>query len=278
MGIRKFKPTTPGVRQMSMSTFEEITKRWPEKSLLMNIKKHAGRNSRGKITVRHRGSGAKRMYRMVDFNQTDKLGIEGKVAAIEYDPNRTAYIMLVIYRDGEKRYHIAPEGIKVGASILTKEKAKIKTGNRITLKNIPVGYSIHNVELYEKKGGKLARTAGTSLKLVSLEGTYAQLQMPSGEIRMVSKGCFASIGIVSNAEHNNIVIGKAGRSRHMGRRPVVRGTAMNPKDHPHGGGEGRTGIGLKHPKTPWGMAALGFKTRKRKYTNKWIVRSRHLAK
>ncbi|OGJ42287.1 50S ribosomal protein L2 [Candidatus Peregrinibacteria bacterium RIFCSPLOWO2_01_FULL_39_12] len=278
MGIRKFRPTTPGVRQMSISTFEEITKTWPEKSLLTNIKRHAGRNSRGKITIRHRGSGAKRMYRMVDFNQTDKLGIEGKVAAIEYDPNRTAYIMLVIYRDGEKRYHIAPEGIKVGASIMTKEKAKIKTGNRITLKNIPVGYSIHNVELCEKKGGKLARTAGTSLKLVSLEGPYAQLQMPSGEIRMVSKGCFASIGIVSNAEHNNIVIGKAGRSRHMGRRPEVRGKAMNPKDHPHGGGEGRTSIGLKHPKTPWGMPALGFKTRKRKYTNKWIVRSRHLAK
>lgn len=278
MGIRKFKPTTPGVRQMSMSTFEEITKSKPEKSLLINVKRHAGRNSRGKITVRHRGSGAKRMYRMVDFNQTNKLGIEGKVAAIEYDPNRTAYIMLVIYRDGEKKYHIAPEGIKVGAKIITKEKAKIKIGNRIILKNIPVGYSIHNVELYEKKGGQLARTAGTSLTLVSLEGPYAQLQMPSGEIRMVSKNCFASIGIVSNADHGNIVIGKAGRSRHMGRRPEVRGTAMNPKDHPHGGGEGRTGIGLKHPKTPWGMPALGFKTRRRKYTNRWIVRSRHLAK
>ncbi len=274
MGLKKFKPTTPGIRQMSIASFEEITKSKPEKSLTKTLKKNSGRNFSGRITVRHRGGGTRRRYRDIDFKRTDKLNIEGKVKAIEYDPNRTAYIMLVNYKDGEKRYHIAPTEIKVGDKIVTREKAKVKAGNRMKLKNIPVGFSIYNVELYEGRGGQLARSAGSSLKLVSVEGDYAQIQMPSGEIRLVSKDCYATIGIVSNIDHFNISIGKAGRTRHFGRRPQVRGKAMNPVDHPHGGGEGGCPIGLKHPKTPWGMPALGFKTRRRRYTDKMIIKDR----
>lgn len=272
MAVKKFKPTTPGRRQMTIASFEEITKTTPEKSLLVDLGRKSGRNNLGRITVRHRGGGAKHKYRLVDFSQLDKKGIEGKVTAVEYDPNRTAYIMLVQYIDGEKRYHLAPAGIKVGETVMCNDKAKVKVGNRMMLRNIPVGFDIHNVALKEEKGGQFARSAGSALKLTSLEGQYAQLQMPSGEIRMVSKNCFASIGQVSNIDHGNIKIGKAGRMRHMGRRPQVRGKVMNPVDHPHGGGEGSTSIGMKYPKTPWGMPALGFKTRKRH--NKMIVKDR----
>ena len=274
MPLKKFNPTTPGRRHMSMATFEEITKKKPEKGLIVRLKKNAGRNNQGRITTRHRGGGARTLYRMVDFKQTDKLNIPGKVAAIEYDPGRTAYIMLVNYADGEKRYHLAPSEVKVGDSVETKDKAKIKPGNRLKLRNIPIGYSIHNVELHKGRGGQLGRSAGANIKLVSLEGHYAQIQMPSGEVRMVEKDCYASIGIVGNIDHANVKIGKAGRRRHMGWRPTVRGKVMNPVDHPHGGGEGATSIGLKHPKTPWGMPALGFKTRRRKFTNNMIVRRR----
>ncbi len=274
MGVKKFKPTTPGRRQMSVASFEEITTKKPEKSLLVRKNQKSGRNSYGRITVRHRGGGVKKMYRIVDFKGTDKLNIKGKVTSVEYDPNRTAYIMLIQYKDGEKRYQIAPEGIKVEDEIITSEKAKIKTGNRMKIRNIPVGYEIYNVELHQGKGGQMARSAGSKLKLVSLSGEDAQIQMPSGEIRLVNKDCYASIGIVSNVEHSNIKIGKAGRNRLKGRRPQVRGKVMNPVDHPHGGGEGSNPIGLKHPKTPWGLPALGFKTRRRKYTDKMIIKDR----
>lgn len=275
MAIKKFRPTTPGVRGMSMASFEEITTSKPLKFLTITQKKNSGRNSRGIITVRHRGGGHKRRYRLIDFNMTDKANIEGTVKSVEYDPNRTAYIMLVQYKDGEKRYHLAPAEIKVGDKIITGEKAKIKVGNRMLLKNIPVGFSIHNIELYKGKGGQLGRTAGANLSIVSLEGDYAQIQMPSGEVRLVSKDCYASIGILSNIDRLNIKIGKAGRNRHRGLRPQVRGKAMNPVDHPHGGGEGGSPIGLKHPKTPWGLPALGFKTRRRHYTDRMIVKSRN---
>ncbi|MEK7672522.1 MAG: 50S ribosomal protein L2 [Patescibacteria group bacterium] len=274
MTLKKFKPTTPGVRHMSVSSFEEITRSKPTKSLTVKLKKGSGRNFRGKITVRHRGGGADRRYRMVDFKGTGKLNIEAKVQSVEYDPNRSAYIMLLGYKDGEKTYQLAPDGIKVGDEIVTKEKGKIKLGNRMMIKNIPVGYNIYNVELTLGKGGQLGRSAGTIIKLTSLEGDHAQIQMPSGEVRKVDKDCYASIGQVSNLEFNNIKIGKAGRKRHMGWRPTVVGTAMNAKDHPHGGGKGHTSIGLKYPKTPWGMPALGFKTRKRHYTTKMIVKRR----
>lgn len=274
MALKKFKPTSAGVRHMSMYSFDEITKTKPEKSLIVSLKRHAGRNSAGRITIRHRGGGAKKFYRLIDFNRVDKLGIEGTVKSVEYDPYRTARIILVQYKDGEKRYHLAPDGIKVGDKIITKEKAKIKVGNRLMLKNIPVGYEICEVELHKGKGGQLGRSAGTKIKLVSLETQKAQIQMPSGEIRLVEKTNYATIGTVGNIDHSNIKIGKAGRKRHMGRRPEVRGKAMNPCDHPHGGGEARNSIGLKHPKTPWGMPALGFKTRRRKYTNVMIIKDR----
>jgi len=274
MALKKFKPTTSGRRQMSVASFDEITKTTPEKNLTVSLKKHSGRNNQGRVTVRHRGGGVKRMYRIIDFKRTDKLNIEGKVTSVEYDPNRTAYIMLVQYKDGEKRYHLAPSEIKVDDVLMTGEKAKIQVGNRMQIHNIPVGYNIYEVELNKGKGGQMGRSAGSSVKLVSLEGKHAQIQMPSGEIRLVAKDNYATIGIVSNIEHNNIKIGKAGRMRLMGRRPQVRGKAMNPVDHPHGGGEGGASIGMKHPKTPWGLPALGFKTRRRKYTDKMIVKDR----
>lgn len=275
MPVKSYKPTTPGVRQMTRDTFEEITKSSPEKNLTYIKKEKAGRNNTGKLTVRHRGGGHKKRIRIVDFKSQDKAGIPAKVTAIEYDPNRTAYLMLLTYADGEKRYQIAPIGINVGDEIITKSKCKVKTGNRMTLQNIPVGYAIYNVELQPGKGGQLAKTAGSSAKLVSLEGPKAQVELPSGEIRLIEKKCFATIGTVSNADHGNIKIGKAGRSRWLGRRPQVRGKVMNPVDHPHGGGEGRNSIGLKAPKTPWGLPALGVKTRNRKSTDKFIVKSRH---
>ena len=274
MAVKKFKPTTPSLRHMSVSSFEEITTSKPEKSLIIKLKKHSGRNNNGRITSRHRGGGAKQFYRVIDFNRVDKSGVPGIVKSIEYDPYRTARIMLINYKDGEKRYHLAPDGIKVGEEIITNDKAKIKVGNRVMIKNIPVGYSIYEVELTKGKGGQLGRSAGTSIKLISLETPKAQIQMPSGEVRLVEKTHYATIGTVGNLDHGNIKIGKAGRKRHMGRRPHVRGKVMNPCDHPHGGGEGKNPIGLKTPKTPWGIPTLGFKTRRRKYTNVMIIKDR----
>lgn len=275
MPVKSFKPTTPGQRFRISLTYEELTKHTPEKRLCMRIQKHAGRNNQGRLTVRHRGGGNKVMYRLIDFKQTKKLNISGKVTAIEYDPFRTCFIMLVTYADGEKCYHIAPEGIKVGATVITKPTAKIKLGNRLLLENIPVGFEIHNLELTKGKGGQIIRSAGSSARLVSMEGPYAQVELPSKEIRFIHKDCYASIGRVSNVDHSLISLGKAGRARWKGLRPEVQGKAMNPIDHPHGGGEGGTPIGLPHPKTPWGAPALGHKTRKRnKWTNRFIVKTR----
>lgn len=276
MGVKPIKPTTPGRRNMSAYTFEEVTASKPNKRLITRLNKRSGRNNQGKITIRHRGGGHKRMYRMVDFNRIEKHNIEGKVVAVEYDPYRTAYIILVNYSDGDKRYHLAPQGIKVGDSVLLGDKTKIKPGNRMLIKNIPVGFSVYNIELSKGRGGQIIRSAGSSAKIVSQEDNkHTQVLLPSGEVRLVSKNCYASVGEMSNVEHSNIKIGKAGRKRNMGRRPAVRGKVMNPCDHPHGGGEGNQPIGLKHPKTPWGMPALGFKTRKRKYSDKHIIKSRH---
>ncbi|MBU0667574.1 50S ribosomal protein L2 [Patescibacteria group bacterium] len=278
MAIKIYKGTTPGRRNMSGYSFEEITRDKPEKSLLTSKRSRAGRNNQGKITIRHQGSGHKKQYRIIDFKQRDKINIPCKVISIEYDPNRTAYIMLVNYADGEKRYHLAPSTIKVGAELIAKEKAKAQVGNRMALKNVPPGYFIHNVELQLGRGGQIIRSAGSKGKVVAVEGDNAQVEFPSGEIRLVDKNCFATIGTVSNIDHSNVSIGKAGRNRWKGKRPAVRGKAMNPIDHPHGGGEGNQSIGLKHPKTPWGMPALGFKTRKRKYSDRLIVKSRRLKK
>ncbi len=275
MGIKTFKPTTGGRRHMISLTYDEITHKGPEKSLIKRLKNNAGRNNLGKITTRHRGGGARRIYRIVDFKQTDKLNIPATVKTIEYDPNRSSFIMLVAYRDGEKRYHLAPAGITVGEEILTKVKAKPKVGNRMKLENIPVGFQIFNLELTPGCGGQIIRSAGSSGKLVSLEGEMAHVQLASGEVRLVSKSCYATIGVVSNSDHANVIHGKAGTRRHMGWRPTVRGKVMNPCDHPHGGGEARNSIGLKHPKTPWGKPALGHKTRNRKkHSNAMIVTRR----
>jgi large subunit ribosomal protein L2 len=274
MGIRKFKPTSPALRQMSVSTFEEITKTEPEKSLLVSLNRSSGRNAQGRITIRHRGGGAKRKYRIIDFKR-DKDGIPGKVASIEYDPNRTANIALINYADGEKRYIIAPHNLKVGDVIYSGEDADIKVGNALKLKDIPVGTTVHNVELKPGKGAQLARSAGAEAQLMGKEGKYAQLRLPSGEFRLVPIECRATIGQVGNIDHEIITIGKAGRKRHMGIRPTVRGSAMNPVDHPHGGGEGRAPIGLPSPMTPWGKPALGYKTRKKnKKSNQYIIRRR----
>lgn len=276
MAIKNYKATTPGRRGMTGYTFEEVTKSKPEKSLTVRINKRSGRNNQGRLTVRHRGGGHKKLYRIVDFNRADKHNIEGNVTSVEYDPYRTAYIMLVQYKDGEKRYHLAPRKIKVGDSIMLAEKTKLKPGNRMPLKNFPIGFTVYNIELTKGKGGQMIRSAGASAKVISQEDAqYTQIQLPSGEIRLVDKECYASSGMVSNIDHINVTIGKAGRKRNMGRRPQVRGKVMNPCDHPHGGGEGNQPIGLKHPKTPWGMPALGYKTRKRKYSDRLIVKSRH---
>jgi large subunit ribosomal protein L2 len=276
MPVKKIKPTTPGRRNMTIATFDEVTKSKPEKRLRKRVQKKSGRNNQGKLTIRHRGGGHKRLYRLVDFNRVDKHNIEGKVTAVEYDPYRSAYIMLVTYKDGEKRYHVAPQGIKVGDQVLLADKTKLKPGNRMLIKNFPVGFTVYNIELTKGKGGQIIRSAGSSAKIMSQEDkNHTQVQLPSGEVRVVSKKCYASYGEVSNVDHAHITIGKAGRKRHLGRRPQVRGKAMNPNDHPHGGGEGNQPIGLKHPKTPWGMPALGYKTRRRKYSDKHILKSRH---
>lgn len=275
MGIKKYNPTTPGLRGMTVSTFEEITCDTPEKSLTVTLKKHSGRNSRGKITVRHRGGGYRPKYRIIDFKR-NKDGIEGKVATIEYDPNRSANIALINYADGEKRYIIAPNKLSVGDTIESGAEADIKTGNSLPLANIPVGTVIHNIELKPGKGGQMVRSAGNGAQLMAKEGQFAQVRLPSGEVRKVRIECRATIGEVGNIDHQNIQIGKAGRKRHMGIRPTVRGSVMNPNDHPHGGGEGKAGIGRVSPVTPWGKPALGYKTRKnKKASDKYIVKRRN---
>ncbi|MCQ1530939.1 50S ribosomal protein L2 [Lutispora saccharofermentans] len=275
MAIKKYKPTSPARRFMTVSTFEEISKTEPEKSLVEIIKSKAGRNNYGKITVRHQGGGHKRKYRIIDFKR-DKVDIPAKVAAIEYDPNRTANIALLNYVDGEKRYIIAPHGLKVGDTVISSEDADIKVGNALSLKNIPVGTFVHNIELKAGKGGQLVRAAGNAAQLMAKEGNYAQLRLPSGEVRMIRIECKATIGQVGNLEHEIISIGKAGRKRHMGIRPTVRGSVMNPVDHPHGGGEGKSPVGRPGPLTPWGKPALGYKTRnKKKLSNKFIVKRRN---
>ena len=275
MGIKKYNPTTPGLRGMTVSTFEEITCTTPEKSLTVTLKKHSGRNARGKITVRHRGGGYRPKYRIIDFKR-DKDGIPGRVATIEYDPNRSANIALINYVDGEKRYIIAPETLTVGDMIESGTEADIKIGNALPLQNIPVGTIIHNIELKPGKGGQLVRSAGNGAQLMAKEGSFAQVRLPSGEVRKIRIECKATVGEVGNGEHQNIQIGKAGRKRHMGIRPTVRGSVMNPNDHPHGGGEGKAGIGRVSPVTPWGKPALGYKTRSRKNpSNKYIVKRRN---
>jgi len=273
MAIKIYKPTSPGRRGMSGYTFEELSPVEPERSLLRSGRKISGRNSQGRVTVRHRGGGHKRLYRVVDFRR-DKHGVPGRVAAIEYDPNRSARIALVVYADGEKRYIVAPLGLQVGSQIMSGPEAEVRMGNALPLKNIPLGTVVHNVELQPGRGGQLARSAGVGAQLMAKEGEYAMLRLPSGELRRVPMVCMATIGQVGNPEHANIKIGKAGRKRWQGWRPAVRGTAMEPNSHPHGGGEGRTGVGMASPKTPWGKPAMGYKTRKNKRTDQFIVRRR----
>ena len=274
MGIKTYNPYTPSRRQMTGSDFSEITKKTPEKSLLAPKSRQAGRNNQGKITVRHRGGGAKKKYRIIDFKRR-KDGIAATVIGIEYDPNRTANIALICYEDGEKAYILAPEGLKDGMKVMNGPEAEVKIGNCLPLAQIPVGTQVHNIELHPGKGGQMVRSAGNSAQLMAKEGKYATLRLPSGEMRMVPLECRASVGVVGNGDHNLINIGKAGRKRHMGIRPTVRGSVMNPNDHPHGGGEGKTGIGRPGPCTPWGKPALGLKTRKKnKASNKMIVRRR----
>ena len=274
MGIKTYNPYTPSRRQMTGSDFSEITKTTPEKSLVVSLSKNSGRNNQGKITVRHRGGGNRRKYRLVDFKRK-KDGIAAKVIGIEYDPNRTANIALICYADGEKAYILAPAGLKVGMKVMSGAEAEVRPGNCLPLSAIPVGTMVHNIELYPGKGGQLVRSAGNGAQVMAKEGKYATLRLPSGEMRMVQINCRATIGVVGNGEHNLINIGKAGRKRHMGIRPTVRGSVMNPNDHPHGGGEGKTGIGRPGPCTPWGKPALGLKTRKKnKQSNKLIVRRR----
>jgi large subunit ribosomal protein L2 len=273
MPIRQFKPTSPGRRNSSGYTFEEITKKRPEKSLTEPLKKNSGRNNQGKITVRHRGGGHKRLYRIIDFKR-NKTGVPATVTAIEYDPNRSARIALLEYSDGEKRYILCPLGLKVGDTLQSGAGSDIRPGNALPLRLIPTGSQVHNVELQLGRGGQIVRSAGTSAQLVAKEGTYSTLRLPSGEMRRVLSECMATIGVVGNAEHNIIKLGKAGRTAHRGFRPQVRGSAMNPRDHPHGGGEGKAPVGLPGPKTPWGKPALGLRTRNNKKTDKFIVRRR----
>ena len=274
MGIKTYNPYTPSRRNMSGYDFEEITASTPEQSLTTSLKKHAGRNAQGKITVRHHGGGSRRKYRIIDFKR-NKDGIPATVKSIEYDPNRTANIALICYADGEKKYILAPVGLKVGQTVMNGAEAEIKVGNCMELKDMPVGTQIHNIEMYPGHGGQLVRAAGVSAQLMAKEGKYAIIRMPSGEMRMVPIVCRASIGQVGNTEHNLVNIGKAGRKRHMGIRPTVRGSVMNPNDHPHGGGEGKAPVGRPGPCTPWGKPALGYKTRKKnKQSNKMIIRRR----
>ena len=274
MAIRNFKPTTPGRRKMSALVNEEITTSTPEKNLTVTIKKNSGRNNQGKITVRHQGGGVKRRYRIIDFKR-NKLNVPGKVASIEYDPNRTANIALINYADGEKRYIIAPKELKVGDTILSGENVDIKVGNALPIMNIPIGTMIHNIELRPGKGGELARSAGTSAQILGREDNYVMIRLSSGEQRKVLGTCMATVGEVGNEDSSLVKVGKAGRKRHMGVRPTVRGSVMNPNDHPHGGGEGRAPVGRKAPMTPWGKPALGLKTRKKKHSDKFIVRRRN---
>lgn len=271
MAVKIYRPTSPGRRNMTVSTFEEITKTRPERSLLAPLNKTHGRNNRGRVTVRHRGGGHKRRYRIIDFRR-DKFGVSGKVEAIEYDPNRSARIALIVYQDGERRYIIAPVGLGVGDTVMSGPSAEIRPGNALPIRNIPLGSIIHNIELYPGRGGQLVRSAGNSAQLVAKEGARAQVRLPSGEVRYIDMNCLATIGQVSNPDHGNLSIGKAGRKRWMGKRPSVRGVAMDPSSHPHGGGEGRSPIGMPGPKTPWGQPALGKRTRRNKRTDKYIVR------
>jgi len=273
MGIKIYRPTSPGRRGMSVSDFEEITRSTPERSLVRPVLKQAGRNNVGRITVRHRGGGHKRRYRIIDFKR-DKLGVPGRVDSIEYDPNRSARIALVVYADGEKRYILAPLGLQVGAPIMAGPEAEVRVGNAMPLKGIPLGTMVHNIELQPGRGGQLARSAGTAAQLMAKEGEYAQVRLPSGEVRRVLLICMATVGQVGNTEHANLNLGKAGRKRWMGWRPVVRGVAMDPDSHPHGGGEGRSPVGMPGPKTPWGKPALGYRTRTKKPSDRYIVRRR----
>ncbi|HEU0028818.1 MAG TPA: 50S ribosomal protein L2 [Ktedonobacterales bacterium] len=273
MAVRTYKPTSPGRRLMSVSSFEEITRSRPERSLLAKKVSKAGRNNQGRITSRHRGGGVKRRYRIIDFKR-DKYGVPAKVFSIEYDPNRSSRIALLHYLDGEKRYIIAPNGLKVGDRVMSGPEAEIRVGNALPLKNIPTGTMIHNIELYVGKGGQIVRAAGAAAQLMAKEGDYAQVRLPSGEQRLVHINCMATIGQVGNLDHENVRLGKAGRSRYLGRRPHVRGSVMNPVDHPHGGGEGRAPIGGQ-PQTPWGQPAMGYRTRHNKRTDKFIVRRRN---
>lgn len=273
MGIKVYKPTSPGRRGMTGSTFDEITRSEPERSLVVPLRKSGGRNVQGRITIRHRGGGHKRLYRLIDFKR-DKHGIPARVASIEYDPNRSARIALLVYADGEKRYILAPLGLKVGDTVMSGPDADIRVGNALPLERIPLGTTVHNIELYPGRGGQLVRSAGCAAQVLAKEGDYVTVRLPSGEVRLVRKECMATIGQVGNEEHINIKLGKAGRKRWLGRRPHVRGSAMSPRDHPHGGGEGRTPIGMPGPKSPWGKPTLGKKTRRNKVTDKYIIRRR----
>jgi large subunit ribosomal protein L2 len=273
MPLKKYKPTSPGRRDMTGSTFEEVTQSRPQRSLLEGKLRRAGRNNTGRITVRHRGGGHKRRYRVIDFKR-NKHNIPARVETIEYDPNRSARIALLLYTDGERRYIIAPLGLRVGDTVMSGPDADVRVGNTLPIRAIPVGSLLHNIELQPGRGGQLARAAGTSAQLLAKEGTYAQVRLPSGEVRMVHENCMATLGQVGNTDHGNIKLGKAGRKRWLGWRPTVRGSAMDPKSHPHGGGEGRSPIGMPGPKTPWGKPAMGKKTRRNKRTNPFIVRRR----
>ena len=273
MPVKKYKPVTPGTRGMTGYTFDEVTKSKPERSLLVALRKSGGRNAQGRITVRHRGGGHRRYVRLVDFKR-EKHNIPAKVAAIEYDPNRTARLALLYYTDGEKRYILAPLDIKVGDMVMSGADAEIRSGNSLPISNIPVGTLIHNIEIKEGRGGQMVRSAGGSAQLLAKEGDFAQIRMPSGEVRLIRQSCYATIGQIGNLDHSNVKYGKAGRKRHLGIRPTVRGSAMTPRDHPHGGGEGRQPIGLPGPKSPWGKPTLGYKTRRNKKTDQYIVRRR----
>jgi large subunit ribosomal protein L2 len=274
MAVKIYKPTTPSLRNMTGHTFEEVTTSHPERSLLVFRKKHAGRNNIGRITVRHQGGGNRQFIRLVDYKR-EKHGVPAKVTTIEYDPGRTARLALLSYADGEKRYIIAPLGLKVGDNLMSGPEAEIRTGNSLPISNIPVGTVVHNIELKQGKGGQMVRSAGSGAQLLAKEGDYAQIRMPSGEVRLVRQVCYATIGQVGNTDHSNIKLGKAGRKRHMGIRPTVRGSAMSPRDHPHGGGEGRQPIGKPGPRTPWGKPTLGYKTRRNKRSDQYIVRRRN---
>ena len=273
MAVKKYKPTTPGQRGMTGYTFEEISKAEPERSLIIRPRNSGGRDTKGRITIRHRGGGNRRYIRIVDFKR-EKYAIPAKVAAIEYDPNRTARLALLFYADGEKRYIVAPLGIKVGDTLYSGPQSEIRPGNSLPLANIPVGTLVHNIELRQGKGAQMVRTAGGAAQLLAKEGEFAQIRLPSGEVRLIHQACYATIGQVGNLDHSNIKLGKAGRKRHMGIRPTVRGTAMSPRDHPHGGGEGRQPAGMPGPKTPWGRPARGYKTRRNKRSDQYIIRHR----